>query len=169
MTTKDTALPSRTIPLPENVVVDYPGIPNIRQMHSNDIDAIRRLTTELVDAGVLERDVDEKQVQSIDELNVLVKAATDLAKSEEELNPDFYDADLEAELGGDLSAEDDWANPDLDGLDDYGNKVYEEIYDKIEEEGSDILVETSKRKGNLIRLRLADGTVIMAEVFPETI
>lgn len=46
------------------------------------------------------------------------------AQYEKQLNPDFYDAEVEAELKdlGDSSEE--WNNPSLDGIDDYGQQYY---------------------------------------------
>lgn len=149
---------SRVIPTPENVQVDLSKFHLVHDLHRKDAVLVERLKRELIQAGVLDREIEHRDIQTLAELNDMIAAATKVAKSEKELNPDFYDPDAEAVLGGDLDYEDDWVNPSLDGIDDYGYQAFDNELAK-----SKLARELHENTG-LVKVRLPNGQVVYAEL-----
>lgn len=148
-------LPNRMIPIPLIERVDTRPFMHFRNLNDHDAHTISNLTQELRSTGALERAVEERDVQSLEELRDLVSSAVALAKSEKDLNPDGYDEELELSLGGDLDDNEDWQNPMLDGSDDYGQQLYED---------SRKTAVSRKTTDKLVKVKLPDGSVVFAEI-----
>lgn len=147
--------PNRMIPIPLIEQVDTKQFLHFKNLTEPDAVTIANLTSELRSTGALERAVEERDVQSLEELHSLVSDAVALAKSERELNPDVYDEELELSLGSDLAMEEDWDNPMLDGMDDYGHQMYE---------ASRKSAVTRETTDNRVKVKLPDGSVVFAEI-----
>lgn len=152
---REAHLPNRMIPIPVIEDVDTRPFVHFKNLTPPDVSAISRLTAELQSTGALERAVEDRDVQSLEELRDLVSDAVALAKSEKELNPAVYDEELELSLGGDLDSDADWENPVLDGVDDYGRQMYE---------NSKKAVVSRKSEDNRVKVKLPDGSVVFAEI-----
>lgn len=148
-------LVNRMIPIPLFETVDTKPFVHFRNLDEADATAISKLTKELRGSGALDRAVEERDVQSLEELRDLVSNAVVLAKSEKDYSPEHYDEELELSLGGDLDSSVDWENPMLDGVDDYGRQMYENSGK------SAVSRENSDKK---VKVRLPDGSVIFAEI-----
>lgn len=121
---EDMNLDGRSIVKPSGSIV---WRAKVKKLGKEDLDALATLVCKLKESGVLERDVEDKDPQSFEDIDEILIEAKKLAKSEKELNPDHYDPEAEAALGeGDLSEKEDWSNPSLDGVDDYGRQIYED-------------------------------------------
>ena len=105
-------LDERKIPVPQ-ITDDFPWVQRVLPLRNEDISCIQRLTEELVISGVLERVIEEKGIQSLGELQRLVAEAVAQAKYERDLNPAFWEPEVEALLGEDLPLEDVGENPGL--------------------------------------------------------
>lgn len=115
----------RVIPTPSVISVDLRSFPKNERLNASDLAMLEGLKKQLMETGVIERPAMEREPQTQEELDAMVAEAIALAKSEKELNPDFYDPSVEEVLGEDLSFEEDWNNPSFDGVDDYGRQVYQ--------------------------------------------
>lgn len=108
-----------------------------RLIHSSpfpteDVTLIRSLQGQLVNSGVITSDVamSEDTEQTLEDLISVLREANSHAKSERDFNPEFYDKSAERALDDEdesreLSGQD-FENEILDGLDDYGNRVYDD-------------------------------------------
>lgn len=130
---REESLPGRIIPEADISDFQPPALIKPEHLKGSDIKAISHLYEEFSSTGVIERQVSERNSQSLEELNAIVQEAAANAKYERDLNPEYYDRELDESLSGDLSAEDDWDNPILDGIDDYGNRIYDDYSRKISE------------------------------------
>lgn len=116
--------PNRVIPVPREEDFDSSSFSTTHPLLHRDQQTIQNIHKGFVESGVLDRPVEARPPQSMKELKEMVDEAIALSKSEKELRPAHYDSERDEELGADLSAEDDWANPSLDGVDDYGHQVF---------------------------------------------
>lgn len=116
--------PNRVIPVPEVGFFDSSSFSTTTPLPAGDKTTIEALSRGFVETGVLDRPVEARAPQSMKDLNAMVEEAIALSKSEKELRPEAYDSERDDELGADLSSEEDWENPSLDGIDDYGRQVY---------------------------------------------
>lgn len=113
-----------------------------RLIHSSpfpteDVTLIRSLQGQLVNSGVITSDVamSEDTEQTLEDLISVLREANSHAKSERDFNPEFYDKSAEQVLDDEdenreLSGQD-FENEILDGLDDYGNKVYDDGQEQV--------------------------------------
>lgn len=112
---------------------DLPNLLHHRPMGPTDISIIQALRNKLEESGVLEKD--PEKITPDDLSTVLFSEATDVAKSEKELNSNFYRPEVE-ELVSELerSIGDEFDNPSLDGVDDYGAQVYKNSLEDLSDE-----------------------------------
>lgn len=125
---------SRTLPKADISDFVPPVDPAVERINNSDADVLKSLQSELVKSGVVDDNTDKVDhgTQKIDELLNIMKDANDNAKSEKDFNSEFYDADVDLYFDNDeeLRSRSDFDNPVLDGVDDYGNQVYDDSRNK---------------------------------------
>lgn len=85
---------------------------------------VEKLTQDLQQAGVIEKPADKiEAIAPVDSLDVMFEEAQRGARYEKELNPEFYRPEVEELLRERAAQEEDWANPDLEGLGTGANKA----------------------------------------------
>lgn len=137
----------RVIPVPKIAPFKDPVSSHYAALPNSDIQALKKLKEQLIETGVIDREVAERKVQSIEELNVIVAEAVALAKHEKELNPDFYDADLEEYLEEKEKTNIEWDNPVV------------KDYETEDKRGESRII-----PNKVAKVRLPDGTIIDAEL-----
>lgn len=122
--------------LPEADLSDFvpPVDPSVNNIKNKDVDILKNLQTEFIKSGVLEEKKEEfeQDIQKIDELLDIMRDANEHAKSEKDFNKNFYDEDVDQFFDNDedLQNRKDFDNPVLDGVDDFGNQVYDDYREK---------------------------------------
>lgn len=122
--------------LPEADLSDFvpPVDPAVNSIKNKDVDILKNLQTEFIKSGVLEEKKEEfeQDIQKIDELLDIMRDANEHAKSEKDFNKNFYDEDVDQFFDNDedLQNRKDFDNPVLDGVDDFGNQVYDDYREK---------------------------------------
>lgn len=112
---------------------DLPNLLHHRPIGPTDISMIQALRDKLEESGIIEKDAEK--ITPDDESTVLFSEATDGAKSEKELNSNFYRPEVE-ELVSERERwlGDEFDNPSLDGVDDYGTQVYKNSLEDLSDE-----------------------------------
>lgn len=152
---REIAMPSsRVIPNADIGAYTPPHLIPTTHLTASDRATVEKIRGEFIECGVIDRDSTERSSQSVDEINAIMDEAARNAKYERELNPEYYDEEMDASLEGDLSMEDDWDNPILDGVDDYGNQVHENV----------LKSSVNNSQNNEISLRLESGEIVRARI-----
>lgn len=159
----------RSLPKADITGFTPPEIIKSPRYSRDDLSLIRNIQNELVDSGVITSDIamSEDTEQTLEELIAVLREANESAKSERDFNPDFYDENITEELEEqERELVEDFDNPALDGVDDYGNKVYDDMRE-VSEEGyfpHDFTPTVNEGKSGTVRVRLPDGTEVIGEI-----
>lgn len=98
-----------------------------RPVGEQDRSLLQSLSSSLAKTGALARpETEVEPVRAEAGFQELFAQAAAAAKHEAELNPDFHRPEVEAIVAAREAEEGDWDNPSLDGIDDYGNRVYDQ-------------------------------------------
>lgn len=158
----------------ENVLDQF--FPPQKLLTPEDLTLLSALKKELEVTGVI--DVNTKEIvpmTSEDDLETILTEAIQAAQSERELNPSYYNYDLEEEMLA-RNQEEDWDNPSLDGIDDYGIKVYDDIIiSEASIDDDEIIIPvspktfsdeiiTSGNKKHAVQVQLPDGRIISGNI-----
>lgn len=95
---------------------------------ASDRQIIESLKEQLTRSGVIDKKEETfaDDDQSIDDLLSIMSEANDVAKSEKDFNSTYYDEKADRFLDKTGTEVEDFDNPALDGVDDYGNQVYDD-------------------------------------------
>ena len=100
-----------------------------REIKTSDVELIEKLKASFEDAGVIgvEEELVEENEQSIEEIVEIIQEANENALNEKDFHPTKkFDERLHQELDSyEHSSYEDGGNFLLDGMDDYGNEIYE--------------------------------------------
>ena len=100
-----------------------PNLSHYRPTSSADLTLVRSLSKRLAQQGLLARD--ESPITVTESADAIFQEAAANAKSEKELNSAYYEPEVEALVAEREAREGDvFANPQLDGRDDYDQQVY---------------------------------------------
>lgn len=167
---------SRIIPEADVRNFDTPDLACIKPLHKSDITLLRSLSSELRVTGVIDREATVTGGQTLLELNSIFSEAQEHQKYEKDINPAFFDAEADAFLEDRQLTEGDlFENPSFDGIDDYGNQVYDRFVETEENEKTlaDTILGVSNSetpenfnptRGRESAIRLSDGTIIYGEL-----
>lgn len=102
------------------------SMPTAMPINTGDLSLIQHLSEELISSGVLaDEEVLGPRITSQESLDSMMKEAQAGARYENEVNPEFYHAEVEALVSQREQENMDWLNPSLDGRDDYDEQIYE--------------------------------------------
>jgi hypothetical protein len=116
----------RKIDIPEFDTQEPEEFVHVQSLSESDKSFVAKLAEDLMSAGVLDRESDvELREQSPEEFEALLEYFSALGMSEKELNPDFYDSELDKALDVLEQNIEEFENPDLPGSDfmDYQEKT----------------------------------------------
>lgn len=156
-----------------------PEIIKRKKCSAEDFSLIISIKNELVDNGVISSEIFMSDVdnQTIDDLVSMFSEANAGAVSERDYNPEFYSQFATDELEEqERVLEYDFENPALDGVDDYGNNMYDE-YSNVRERTAEDYFPRSVRDSVIFEkpslddghVRLPDGTEITGGEFSDWI
>lgn len=121
-------VPERKVP---QVKVDAEAVPHFaetKRLSNVDLAILKRVSTELSELGVLDKEADESAYEVIENQEDMIFDAAQqgernvsMLSSKSELAHRFL-SEREAEEG------DTFVNPAFDGIDDYGNEMYDDLY-----------------------------------------
>lgn len=123
-------LPKRTLPKADISDFVAPEIIKSKSYSEKDFSLIKKIQGELVNKGVISNDdgLNENNTQSLNEILGFMSEANEGAQSEQDYNPEYYNEKLIAELEQQgLMVREDFENPALDGVDDFGEQVYDDM------------------------------------------
>lgn len=124
---------SRIIPEADVRNFDAPDLACIKPLHKSDVSLLRSLTIELRVTGVIDRTATVTESQTLIQLSSIFSEAEEHQKYEKDINPAFFDAEADAFLEDRQLTEGDlFENPSFDGIDDYGNQVYDRFVETEE-------------------------------------
>lgn len=180
---------SRVIPRGDVSSFVPPAMTHVQQYSESDIKLIESLRGELTRSGVISTEIlgtDKTGIdstaseQSIDNIVSIVEEANNGALYEKDFNNEFYDPDIERQMDEQQLTSAGDINPLLDGLDDYGNQVYDRFAGdspvsapEDTEVGSDVSTEMKNREENdghfvttdgRMAINLPDGSVVFGEI-----
>lgn len=102
-----------------------PNLIHYQPIKDNDKKMIKDLSKILIHQGVISKEEDIEAMVAESSFKELLREAVANAKYEKELNPEQYDPEVERLVAQEGDFHEDWENPSLDGIDDYGNQIYE--------------------------------------------
>lgn len=165
----------RRLPAADLSGFQAPEIIKIQKLKESDMAMIKSLSEELQITGVIDREVTTMSVdQTLFHVNEMFTEAEEHQTYEKEITPERYDPNTESFLENrELTEGDLFDNPSLDGIDDYGKRIYDEpVHSKVEDttysnvrtDGIRDVENVSEDHSKSAAIRLPDGTIIYGEL-----
>lgn len=132
-------------------------VKNNTELKKTDFDMVKDIQQQFVKAGVIDDSIKFfDDIQSVEEINEIMADANDGAKNEKDFHSQFYDEDAITFLDEyEQNLDEDFDNPVLDGLDDYGRRFFEDMRENKRP--------NRKATSDSIVIMMPDGSIVTKE------
>lgn len=164
-------LPKRVLPKADISDFVAPEIIKSKSYSEKDFSLIKKIQGELVNKGVISNDdgLNENNAQSLNEILSFMSEANEGAQSEQDYNPEYYNEELITELEQQgLINREDFENPALDGVDDFGEQVYDDMRSVASYSDAEAEIDTEADVNTKSDVDTDDNTDSVDENFSDT-